>query len=294
MHTQDVGPHRDVASRSTTLHGRGDELERIDDLLRGARASQQRRPRAARPRGHRQVRAARRGARAGGRHAGPRLPRHRGRDRLPFAALHQLLRPVLDRVEAIPAIQARALRCALGLEFGARPEPLPRRRWRCSTCSRRRPSARPLLCVVDDAHWLDDATADILALRRAAPDAEPIAMLFAAREEHDARLEAPGLAAAGARRARRRRGARDHRARERPRARARRRRVARRRDRGQPARPPRAVARRSPTRRPPGVEPILGPLPISSHARARVPRARAAAAARHPAAAARRGHRRQR
>src|SRR4051794_32553348 len=43
--------------------------------------------------------------------------------RLPFAGLHQLLRPVLGHLEAIPHVQARALRCALGLEASAQPEP---------------------------------------------------------------------------------------------------------------------------------------------------------------------------
>ena len=41
MYTQDVAPSTEtVTSRSTTLHGRRDELDRLDDLLRGARRSQ--------------------------------------------------------------------------------------------------------------------------------------------------------------------------------------------------------------------------------------------------------------
>ena len=52
---------------------------------------------------------------------------------------------------------------------------------------------RPILCLVDDAHWLDEASADALVFVARRLDAEPIAMLFAAREGDVRRFEAPGL-----------------------------------------------------------------------------------------------------
>ena len=51
---------------------------------------------------------------------------------------------------------------------------------------------RPILCLVDDAHWLDDASADALVFAARRLDAEPIAMLFAAREGDVRSFEAPG------------------------------------------------------------------------------------------------------
>jgi DNA-binding CsgD family transcriptional regulator len=195
MHTQDVAPETATAApASTTLHGRLDELGRIDELLGDARRS------------HSAVLVLR-GPAGIGKSALLGEARARAADMqvlachgteseacLPFSSLHQLLRPVLDHAEAIPAIQSRALRCALGLEFGSRPEPFLVSLAVLSTLAEAA-ERRPLLCVVDDAQWLDEATADALLFVVRRLDAEPIAMLLAAREERDRRLEAPGLAA---------------------------------------------------------------------------------------------------
>ena len=51
----------------------------------------------------------------------------------------------------------------------------------------------PLLCLVDDAQWLDEASADALVFVARRLEAEGIAMLFAAREGEIRRFEAPGL-----------------------------------------------------------------------------------------------------
>jgi len=112
--------------------------------------------------------------------------------RLPFAALHQLLRPVLGHVDALPGVQARALRCALGLESLARPEPFLVSLAVLSLLVEASEPA-PLLLVVDDAHWLDEATADVLVFVARRLDAEAIAVLLAVRDEEDARLELRGL-----------------------------------------------------------------------------------------------------
>ena len=92
-----------------------------------------------------------------------------------------------------PPSQARALRCALGLEFGSRPEPFLVSLAVLSVLAEAA-ERRPLLCVVDDAQWLDEATADALLFVARRLEAEPIAMLLAAREEPDERLDAPEVA----------------------------------------------------------------------------------------------------
>jgi predicted ATPase len=193
MQTEHAAPQTgSMAPRSTALLGRRDELERIDGLVRDARRS-------------RSAVLLLRGPAGIGKSALLGEARLSAADmqvlachgteaetRLPYAALHQLLRPVLDRAEAIPDIQARALRCALGLEFGSRPEPFLVALAVLSVLAEAA-EAQPLLCVVDDAQWLDEATADALLFVARRLEAEPIAMLFAAREERDERLEAPGL-----------------------------------------------------------------------------------------------------
>lgn len=194
MHTQDVAPSTGtVPPRSTTLHGRRDELDRLHDLLQGARRSRSAVLVLRGPAGiGKSALLAQAGAAAAEMHV---LACHgtESETRLPYAALHQLLRPVLDRADSIPDLQARALRCALGLEFGARPEPFLVSLAVLSVLAEAA-EHRPLLCIVDDAQWLDEATADALLFVARRLDAEPIAMLLAAREERDERLEAPGVA----------------------------------------------------------------------------------------------------
>ena len=113
MYRQDVAPETGtVAPPSTALHGRRDELERIGHLLRGARG----------PRAPSWSSAARRGSasrRCSRRHAPPPRTcacspaRHRVRGQLPYAGLHQLLRPVLGDADGDPAAAgARAARRA--------------------------------------------------------------------------------------------------------------------------------------------------------------------------------------
>jgi DNA-binding CsgD family transcriptional regulator len=111
---------------------------------------------------------------------------------LPFAALHQIVRPILDHVETLPEPQAAALRGALGLASTGSDD---RFRVSLATLSLLADAAeeRPLLCVVDDAHWLDDASADALTFVARRLEAEGIVMLFAAREGELRQFEAPGL-----------------------------------------------------------------------------------------------------
>jgi DNA-binding CsgD family transcriptional regulator/tetratricopeptide (TPR) repeat protein len=99
---------------------------------------------------------------------------------LPYAALHRLLRPVAD-FERLPAPQARALRVAFGLEDGPTVEPFLVGVATLSVLTDAAEPDRPLLCVVDDAHWLDSASADALMFAARQLAADPVAMVFAAR-----------------------------------------------------------------------------------------------------------------
>jgi DNA-binding CsgD family transcriptional regulator len=112
---------------------------------------------------------------------------------LPFAALHQLLRPVLHHLEKVPRPQAHALRGALGLVAGRGDD-----RFLVSlavlSLLAEAAERRPLLCLVDDAHWLDDASADALVFVARRLEAEGIVLLFAAREGEAREFEAPDLA----------------------------------------------------------------------------------------------------
>jgi len=110
---------------------------------------------------------------------------------LPFAALHQIVRPVLGHLENLPDPQAVALSGALGLSGGGSDRFLVS----LAVLSLLAEAAerRPLLCLIDDAHWLDDASADALVFVARRIEAEGIAMLFAAREGEIRRFDAPGL-----------------------------------------------------------------------------------------------------
>jgi DNA-binding CsgD family transcriptional regulator len=107
--------------------------------------------------------------------------------RLPFAGLHQLLRPLLDDTRALPRPQARALRCALGLESGAASEPFLVSVAVLSVLGAAS-QRRPVTCLIDDAQWIDDATLGALVFAARRLNGEPVALLFATREL-DARLD---------------------------------------------------------------------------------------------------------
>jgi DNA-binding CsgD family transcriptional regulator len=106
--------------------------------------------------------------------------------------MHQLLWPVLDRAEALPAVQAAALRGAFGLSADRVDD-----RFLVSVALLGVLTAvaddEPLLCVVDDAHWLDSASAEALVFVARRLQADPVALLIAAREGEARRFEAPGL-----------------------------------------------------------------------------------------------------
>ena len=100
---------------------------------------------------------------------------------LAFASLQQLCSPLLDRIEELPAPQRRALETVFGLSDGAAPD-----RFLVGlavlTLFAAEAEQRPLLCVVDDAQWLDRASALTLAFVARRLLAERVGLVFAARE----------------------------------------------------------------------------------------------------------------
>jgi DNA-binding CsgD family transcriptional regulator len=100
---------------------------------------------------------------------------------LAFASLHQLCGPMLDRLGALPAPQRQALEIVFGLSAGAAPDRFLVGLAVLSLFSEVA-EERPLLCVVDDAQWLDQASALTLAFVARRLLAEPVGIVFAARE----------------------------------------------------------------------------------------------------------------
>ncbi len=163
------------------LRGRGSECERLDRLLERARA------------GASAVLVIRGEAGIGKtalldhvaqRASGCRLARAAGVQsemELAFAGLHHLCAPLSDRLTALPVPQREALRVALGLQSGEPPN-----RFLVAVASlgllAEAAEERPLVCLIDDAQWLDRASAQALAFVARRLLAEPIAMVFAVRE----------------------------------------------------------------------------------------------------------------
>jgi DNA-binding CsgD family transcriptional regulator len=101
--------------------------------------------------------------------------------RLPYASLYQLLRPALGALERIPRAQAAALESALGLREDAAPD-LYRVPLAVLTLLAEMAEEGPLLCIVDDAQWIDHDSEQALVFAARRLHAEGAAMLFAARE----------------------------------------------------------------------------------------------------------------
>ncbi len=99
---------------------------------------------------------------------------------LPFAGLHQLCAPMLGRLGSLAEPQRRALSVAFGLASGDSPD---RFLVALAALSLMAEAAqeRPILCVVDDAQWLDQASAQVLGFIGRRLLAEPVALVFAVR-----------------------------------------------------------------------------------------------------------------
>jgi DNA-binding CsgD family transcriptional regulator len=171
------------------LHGRRSEREMLDRLVADVRA------------GHSRVLVLRGEPGTGKsalldylarRAAGCRVARVAGAEpetEMTFAGLHQLCAPFLGRLGHLPGPQRDALRTAFTMQDGTVPDRFAVGMATLSLLSDLT-SRRPLVCVVDDAQWLDQVSGQALAFVARHLAAVPAAVIFAVRQP----AEAPGLA----------------------------------------------------------------------------------------------------
>jgi DNA-binding CsgD family transcriptional regulator/tetratricopeptide (TPR) repeat protein len=111
---------------------------------------------------------------------------------LPYAGLHQLLRPVLGNAAGLPTPLRRALLTAFGEDDGASPEPffiaLAALNLLAEISSR-----RPVLVVADDVQWLDRPSQDALAFLARRVNQDPVVVVAAVRKGHPGPFAASGL-----------------------------------------------------------------------------------------------------
>jgi DNA-binding CsgD family transcriptional regulator len=120
---------------------------------------------------------------AAGRAVGCRVARAAGVQsemELAFSGLHQLVAPMLDRLERLPDPQRDALRTAFGVSAGPAPD-----RFLVGLAAlgllAEVAGERPLVCLVDDEQWLDHASAQVLGFVARRLAAESVGLVFAAR-----------------------------------------------------------------------------------------------------------------
>ena len=118
---------------------------------------------------------------------------------LAFAGLHQLCASMLDRLEALPVPQREALRTAFGISAGPAPDRFMVGLAVLGLLSEVA-GQRPLVGLVDDAQWLDRASAQALGFVARRLAAEPVALIFAARAPGEELAGLPELLLAGLRR----------------------------------------------------------------------------------------------
>jgi DNA-binding CsgD family transcriptional regulator len=100
---------------------------------------------------------------------------------LAFAGLHQLCAPLMEHVDELPEPQREALAVAFGRGIGPTPDRFLVGLAVLSLMSAAA-TGQPLLCVVDDAQWLDQVSVQTLAFVARRLMAEPVALVFAARD----------------------------------------------------------------------------------------------------------------
>jgi predicted ATPase len=115
---------------------------------------------------------------------------------LAFAGLHQLCVPLLDRLEVLPGPQREALRTAFGMSEGPAPD-----RFLVGLAVlgllAEAAAERPMVCLVDDAQWLDRASAQVLAFVARRLGAESVGLVFSGRVADGELAELPELEVKG-------------------------------------------------------------------------------------------------
>jgi len=117
---------------------------------------------------------------------------------LAFAGLHQLCAPMLDHLDHVAMPQRAALRTALGLTAGPAPDRFLVGLALLSLLSDVAED-KPLLCLVDDAQWLDQASAQVLAFAARRLGAESVGLVFAASQQTRELASLPELVVDGLR-----------------------------------------------------------------------------------------------
>jgi DNA-binding CsgD family transcriptional regulator len=177
--------------RETVLLGRRKECAELDELLRTVRAGE---GQCLVLRGEPGIGKTALLGHLAGRASGCRLARAAGVQsemELPFAGLHQLCAPMLDRLDHLPGPQRAALATAFGLSEGDPPDRFLVGLAVLSLLSGVA-EQQPLLCLVDDAQWLDVASAQALSFVARRLLAESLGVVFAVRQG-DTGEQLPGL-----------------------------------------------------------------------------------------------------
>jgi DNA-binding CsgD family transcriptional regulator len=117
---------------------------------------------------------------------------------LAFAGLHQLCAPMLDALDTLPVPQREALRTAFGISTGPAPDRFIVGLAVLSLLSEVA-GQRPLVCLIDDAQWLDRASAQVLGFVARRLAAEPVVLIFAVRVPGEELSGLPELPVAGLR-----------------------------------------------------------------------------------------------
>jgi DNA-binding CsgD family transcriptional regulator len=182
--------------RAAPLRGRGRELSALGRLIEGVRAGESR---VLVVRGEPGIGKTVLLDHLAGQASGCQVARATGVQsemELPFAGLHQLCAPMLDRAERLPGPQHEALRTAFGLSAGPAPD-----RFLIGLAVLGLLSEvagdRPLICMVDDAQWLDSASAQALGFVARRLAAEPVGLVFAVDGPAGELAGLPELAVAG-------------------------------------------------------------------------------------------------
>jgi DNA-binding CsgD family transcriptional regulator len=111
---------------------------------------------------------------------------------LPFAGLHVLLRPVMNRIADLPGPQRDALLAAFGMAEVSTPDPFLIG-LACFHLVSEAASRRPLLLLVDDAQWFDGPSAQVLAFVARRVESDAVVLLAAMRDGFESPLASSGM-----------------------------------------------------------------------------------------------------